>query len=112
MDNSIYEVSRDEYVGFLRQIKRDALDVKIEQDQNDKVIKTFSKKTGNHFCTRIVPKEGTENEGNEQYYVFNMPQSSQRQDPKPVQKIVLETQEEVQAFFNILSKINSGKEKQ
>ena len=65
MDNEIYRVERDEYVGFMD-----------------------------------IPEEDEE-----QYYIFNMPDNDERQRGRAIRKITLETQEEVQSFFDALSKV-------
>ena len=111
MDDSIYEVTRDEYACFMGQINKKKVEVKIEQIPDYKAIKVYSKKTKTHLCTRTVPQEEKE-QLDEHYYIFNDPDKSEMQQPKPVQKIVLETREEVQTFFEILSKLSKkGKNK-
>ena len=108
MNNDIYEVTRDDYVGFLWQIKKEAMKVEEENSNDFHFIKTYSVNTGNYLCMRMIPSEDNKIDI-EHYYIFNMPEDSERQPPKPVRKIVLETKEEVQEFFNILSKINNKK---
>lgn len=100
MDNSIYEVERDEYVGFIGQLNKSMMDVEQYYEQNNTIIKIKSKNTGLHLCTRIIPDEDKEH-----YYIFNMPAEDERITPKPVRKITLDTKEEVQEFFNALSKL-------
>lgn len=100
MDNNIYEVSRDEYVGFMSEIKPNCYDTEVSHLENCTIIKVFSKKTDTHFCTRVIPEED-----NEHYFIFNMPENDERQAGKPVRKITLETKEEVQTFFDALSKV-------
>ena len=104
MDNSIYEVSRDEYAGFIGQLNKQMCD--IEQFYEDKmtIMKIKSKATGTHLCTRIIPEDDVEH-----YFVFNMPAENERVAPKPVMKINLETREEVQAFVDILNKLQQEK---
>ena len=101
MDNEIYEVSRDEYVGFNDQIKLEYKETAIFHLEDCTIIKVISKKTCKHLCTRVIPEEDAEH-----YYVFNMPDDDERQPGKPIKKIVLETKEEVQTFFDILSKVS------
>ena len=106
MDNSIYEVTRDEYVGFLDQIKPEARrNEKIEEEQYI-VLNTYSKNTDTLFCARKIPCD--ENDTDEIYYVYNMPQDDERQLPKVKRKIVLENKEEVQAFLDVLGKLQRG----
>ena len=110
MDNDIYEVSRDDYVGFLQQIKKECRDVQIYGRGEDCTeIKTYSKDNKRHFATRII-QDGCP----ERYFIIDMPLPSERSKPKAIKKITLETQEEVQTFFNILSKVikenNNGRD--
>jgi hypothetical protein len=100
MDNSIYEVERDDYAGFIGQLNKEKCDVEKFYEQNLTIIKIKSKETGTHFCTRIIPDEGEEH-----YFVFNMPADNERIAPKPVLKITLDTKEEVQSFFDALNKL-------
>ena len=93
MDNSIYEVTREDYKGFVNQIKPECRDVKIEKIGTTHVAaKVFSKKTG------------------EKYYIFEMPDWDERCEPVPVRKLVLETKEEVQAFFDAIAKLQKEKQ--
>lgn len=106
MDNSIYEVSRDEYVGFVDQIKPECIHAENFMEENGfKVLKIYSDNTGTHLCSRFL----NEDTGEEYYYVFNMPEDSERRAAPAKRKITLETKEEVQAFFDVLNKIKEGK---
>ena len=100
MDNSIYEVERDDYVGFLGQLNKEKCDVEQFYENDLTIMKIKSKATGTHLCTRIIPESGDEH-----YYVFNMPADDERIEPKPVMKITLNTKEEVQHFFDALNKM-------
>lgn len=100
MDNSIYEVTRDEYVGFIGQLNKQMMDVEQFYEEDLTIMKIRSKNTGIHLCTRMISADG-----NEYYYVFNMPADDERVEPKPVMQVKLETKEEVQAFFDALVKL-------
>ena len=104
MDNSIYEVERDDYVGFIGQLNKQMMDVKQAYKDNSNVLSIYSKNTGKHLCTRIISQDGTE-----KYYVINMPEDNECVAPKRVLQIKLETKEEVQAFFDALNKIQKEK---
>ena len=103
MDNSIYEVTRDEYAGFIGQLNKQMCDVEQFFEDGITIMKIKSKATGMHFCTRIIPEDDIEH-----YFIFNMPADNERIAPKPVRKVTLETKEEVQTFFDILNKIQRG----
>ena len=66
MDNSIYEVERDEYVGFIGQLNKSMMDVEhcALEKENMFVVKIRSKKTGTHLCSRVIT------DGEEHYFVF------------------------------------------
>ena len=103
MDNSIYEVERDDYVGFLRQLNREKMDLETYNYPEGEILKIKSKKTGTHLATCITDNEKQETH----YYIFNMPDNDERIEPKGVMKLTLNTKEEVQAFINILNKVQA-----
>ena len=104
MDNSIYEVERDDYAGFLGQLNKAIMDVEQYYEADMTIMKIKSKKTGTHLCTRIIPNDDAEH-----YYIFNMPEDDERIEPKPVLKITLNDKEQVQNFFNALNKMQQEK---
>ena len=103
MSNDIYEVTRDEYAGFIGQLNKQMCDVEQYFEDGLTIMKIKSKITGIHLCTRIISDNGEEH-----YYVFNMPINEERIAPKPVMKINLDTKEAVQEFFNVLNRIQQG----
>lgn len=100
MDNSIFEVERDDYAGFIGQLNKQMMDVEQLYESDCTFLKIRSKKTGKLLCTRIIPENGEEH-----YFVFEMPDDDERIKPIPVTKIHLGTKEEVQAFFNAINKL-------
>lgn len=98
--SNIYEVERDDYVGFIGQLNKQMMDVEQFYEEDMSIMKIKSKATGKHLCTRIIS-----NDGDEHYYVFNMPEDNERIAPRPVMKVTLETKEQVQDFFNALNKL-------
>ena len=55
MDNSIYEVTRDDYKGFVNQIKPECRDVRIEEIGDIHIAaKIYSKKTGKCLCSNMI----------------------------------------------------------
>lgn len=106
MDNSIYQVDRDEYVGFIDSIKPTARRTEVVKENGYTHIKLYSSTKGTLFATRIIPPE--EAEELETYYIFNLPDPEETQEPRPRIKIRLDTREEVQAFVNLLGKLQKG----
>ena len=106
VNNDIYEVERDDYLAFIGQLNKKLMDAEQYFKEDRTLIKVKSKSTGKHLCTReIIHKE---NEDEEKYYIFNYPENNERLAPKPIRQITLDTKEDVQAFFDILGKIQRG----
>lgn len=103
MNDEIYEVSRDEYAGVIAQINPKYSDVETLHEE-DRTIINIKSKYGVHFTKRIINNE----DGAELYYVYNLPSAKESLPPKAIRKIVLETKEEVQNFFDALNKIQKG----
>ena len=105
MFEDTYEVSRDEFRGFTQQIKPECIDsVNLHYDDYHEV-KLVSKDGQRHFASvKQYPKEDDVH-----YFVYEMPLPEESQAAKPVRKIVLETKEEVKAFFDALNKVQENK---
>lgn len=100
MYEDMYEVERDDYVGFIGQLNKQMMDVEQKYESENTIINIYSKKTDKLLCARIIPQDGIET-----YFVFNMPDDDERIQPKAIRQIKLETKEEVQAFFDALNKV-------
>ena len=48
MDNSIYEVEREDYRNFIEQLNKEMMDTEVYSYQNCLFTKVFSKKTKKH----------------------------------------------------------------
>jgi len=101
MDNSIYEVEREDYKNFIGQLNKEMMDTEVHIVENCTFTKIKSKKNGKHLSTRISDSEKEE----EYYFIFEYPDNDERIAPKPIMKINLDTKEEVQTFFNALNKL-------
>ena len=107
MDNSIYEVDRDEYKTFIGQLNASMMDTEVYSYEDCTFTKILSKKTGKHLSTRINDDKKQE----EHYFIFNYPDDDERVEPKPILKVNFDTREEVQEFFNALSKLQKEAKK-
>lgn len=105
-DDEIYEVTRDEFKGFIDQLKSNCFVYEEYgfEDGPDETheIKITSSDGKRHFASI---KQFSKNE-DVHYYVYEMPRDDERNPPKPIRKITLESPEEVQAFFEVLNKIH------
>lgn len=109
MSNDIYEVERDEYLAFIGQLNKKLMDVEHYTQKNVTSIKIYSQRTKKHLCTREIIH--TDEDDEEKYYIFTFPETEERIAPKPIRQITLDTKEDVQAFFNILGKLQKGESK-
>ncbi len=111
MDNSIFEVTRNDYKGFVEQIKPECRKVVLEQiGTTHSAAKIYSNKTGKCLCSRIFYSADFGEPEPEKYYIFEMPDDDERRPPIPVRKLVLNSKEEVQAFFDAIKKIQEEKQ--
>ena len=110
LDQSIYEVTRGDYKGFVNQIKPEYREIKTEEiGATHTATKIFSKKTGKCLCSRMSYTAKYGEPESEKYYIFEMPDDDERCAPTPTVQLQLDTKEEVQAFFDFLAKQNKEK---
>jgi len=105
MDNSIYEVEREDYKNFLEQLNTEKMHKEESWLEQVHIVKIISNKTNKHLCSRVSDAELEE----EHYYIFNYPDDDERITPKPVWKIQLDSKEEVQTFINLMNQIQKEK---
>ncbi len=101
MENDIYEVDREEYKTFLGQLDTTKTHTEESWVEQLHIIKIISNKSNIHLCSRICDAESEK----EHYFIFNYPDDEERITPKRVLHIRLNSREEVQDFFNAISKI-------
>lgn len=102
--DAIYEVDRDDYVGFVSQLNKTKCYVsESTTDESSTVYEIYSKASDNLLCYRVIPKDTQE-----RYYVVNMPADDERIPPKPVRTVTLDTREAVEEFLNALGHIQKG----
>ena len=101
MFESIYKVTRADYISFLEQIKPDCRKIEVKEiDPTHTATKIFSKNTGKCLCSRLTYTAEYGNPEPEIYYIFEMPEDYERLPPIPKIKITLDSKEEVQKFFD------------
>lgn len=101
--NEIYEVERDQYAGLIGEMKTECFNMDTSYMEDTTIVTLTSKKTGKMVTKRIIYEDG-----NEQYYIYDLPENDERLAPKKIRKYELQTKEEVQTFFDILNKIQKG----
>ena len=90
MDENIYEVEIDEYAGLIGSLKTDCFDMETLYKDSYTLIKLVDKKT-----RRVVTKRIIYEDGKEEYFIYYLPDKTQRLAPKKIRQYHLETKEEV-----------------
>ena len=105
-DDELYEVTRDEFKGFMDQIKPDCFDrVDLGYDSY-REVKVISKDGLRHFASiKQFPDSDDIH-----YFVYEMPNDDERQEAKVIRRFTLGSQEDVKTFFEILKQIQGEKE--
>lgn len=106
MNNDIYEVTRGDYKSFIEQIVPGCGHVEQTEAGIYNFTYIYSKKTGKKLCGKRTYIGESNKPHPEKYYIYEMPDDDERRAPIPKMKIVLETREEVQKFFDALAKAN------
>ena len=109
MNDSIYLVDREDYKALVDRLKVEKIRTEKIEEREYSIFKVFGIDSDDCICSR---KSYNDESKPEEYYIFKFPEPDEWGPPIPKRKIVLETKEEVQAFFNALSKLQKEKENQ
>lgn len=106
MNDDIYEVEHQEYLSFIRTLKQNCCNQQQNQiDDWHYEIKESSKLTGKLLCKKIITLDLKKQYIiSEKYYIINLPQVEESQEPTGTLHIELKTPQELKAFFKIISK--------
>ena len=108
MENrDMYMVEREDYVGFFRSIKPDCIYTERKEDDEWGLLQVYSLKT-NKLLGELRHNLKSEDDF---YYIYEFPDQDECCPPKAIRRITLETREEVEAFFQILSQAMGKGEK-
>lgn len=95
----MYKVEYEDYIGFVNQLKKGTFNSKVEEYDTKKRLEIISNKTGKVLAAQEVYSDEESN-----FFIYEMPDDDERRAAPKVRKIVLETEEEVKAFFKLLNK--------
>lgn len=108
MNLDLYEVTRDEYKGFVAQIQPSCVTMVTEELGRSKIARWgYSNKTQRKLFGQIYNDEDYEYK----YYVFEMPDNNERKAPPVVRHVVLNDPQDVEDFFKALSNCVNAEEK-
>ena len=99
-NREIYEVGRADYAAFVEGIKPSARDIRIEEEGATVFTNIYSASRNMLLCGRASNPDIPE-----KYYIYASPTAEESQPQIPKTRLVLETREQVQAFFDIISKL-------
>lgn len=109
LSDEVYEVSRDEFKGFIMQIKPECFTYEEHgfRNENGEIheIKITSIDSTRHFASikHFYEEEDTH------YYVYEMPYDDERRPAQKIRQITLGSPEDVAEFFKILKKVQEKK---
>ena len=102
------EVDAAEYRSFVKELKPNFFHKEEEVFNTGKAYYIINNDDDKLICGNSYNNKT----GEVKYYIVNMPNNEARLAPRSVRKIVLETEEEVKAFFDIINKTAKQKEEQ
>lgn len=102
------EVDAAEYRSFVKELKPNFFHKEEEVFNAGKAYYIINNDDNKLICGNLYNNETEE----VKYYIVNMPNNEARVAPQSVRRIVLETEEEVKAFFDIINKTAKQKEEQ
>ena len=105
MNESIYLVDRQDYKALVERLKVEKIRTEKIEEREFTIFKVFGIDSDNCICSRKTYNDETKPE---EYYIFKLPENDEWGPPIPKRKIILDTKEEVQAFFNLLSELQKG----
>lgn len=108
MTESIYLVEREDYKALVERLKVEKIRTEKIVEKEFTILKIFGIDSNECICSRKTYNEGV---NPEEYYIFKFPEDNEWGPPVPKRKIVLDTKEEVQAFFNLISELQKGGKK-
>lgn len=94
------EVNAAEYRSFVKELKPNFFHKEEEVFNTGKAYYIINNDDDKLICGNLYNNETEE----VKYYIVNMPNNEARVAPQSVRRIVLETEEEVKAFFDIINK--------
>lgn len=104
-EDEVYEVSNDEFRGFMMQLKEGCFEHILLDYEDYHEVKIVSTDGDRHFAS--IKKFPDDDDTH--FYIYEMPKDEERTAAKAVRKIILETKEEVEEFFKILNKLQEKK---
>ena len=102
------EVDAAEYRSFVKELKPNFFHKEEEVFDTGKAYYIINNDDDKLICGNSYNNKTEE----VKYYIVNMPNNEARVAPQSVRRIVLETEEEVKAFFDIINKTAKQKEEQ
>ena len=106
MNDSIFLVERQDYKALVERLKVEKIRTEKIKEREFTIIKVFGIDSNDCICARKTYNEGLNKP--EEYYIFKLPEADEWGQAIPKRKITLETKEEVQAFFNLISELQKG----
>lgn len=101
------EVEAAEYRSFVNELKQEFFHTEQEVLSDRKAFYVISNDNNVLICGNLYIEKTDEIH----YYIVNMPENNTRKASRLTRQIVLETEEEVKAFFDAINKANHKEER-
>lgn len=101
MGNEIYEVTYDDYRGFIDQLIPDKIIHLAVGEEEYNVDKIYSKVSKRCICEHWIPRASHEKELEEKFYIFIIP-DEERKAARPIKRVQITEKEDAEKIMNIL----------
>ena len=102
------EVEAAEYRSFVNELKQEFFHTEQEILSDRRAFYVIGNDNNVLICGNLYIEKTNEIH----YYIVNIPENNTRKASRPTRQIVLETEEEVKAFFNAINKASHKEEKE
>ena len=105
MENKeFYEVSREEYAAFVETLKPECRRIEVKENKDSTIYNIYSIKRDILLCARESNRHKPE-----KYYIYELANAEESRPPIAKTQLVLDSREQVQAFFNAVAKLAKEK---
>lgn len=105
MENKeFYEVTREEYAAFVETLKPECRRIEVKEDKDSITYNIYSIKRDILLCSRESNRHKPE-----KYYIYELADAEESKPAIPKTRLVLDSREQVQAFFNAVAKMAKEK---
>ena len=103
-NKELYAVTREEYAAFVETLKPECRRIEVKEDEDSITYNIYSIKRDILLCSRESNLHRPE-----KYYIYELANAEESRPAIPKTRLVLDSKEQVQAFFNAVAKMAKEK---